>query len=296
LRISHAPCARIAYPKLITMGAGASSKGYSGKEAVVGDVKECPCEWMDMTQVQGYVGEKFNFEMAKRFGAAMNADEKVHKIKVMIETCLIKVASDDDGMLDQPKNPKKQTCVVQIYIDSHKFGGTDKSCNGHRYDTIPFVNGMINAGLACYPVHYVHSQHDTFFKVMENMDAILVRCNPGQIKADGGDQGKFDDAMRALQKKGIPVWPSPDVMEFMGAKDALTKIRNLQIGMPDTGTYFTEDEFIAGISHLAMQGTPIETTQILQLLRDSRRALQVLHGALYPELRGSRLGPGDTGG
>merc|ERR1712048_1239878 len=35
-------------------------------------------------------------------------------------------------------------------------------------------------------------------------------------------------------------------MEFMGAKDALTKIRNLNIGMPDTGTYYTEEEFIAG--------------------------------------------------
>merc|ERR1711976_729271 len=80
----------------------------------------------------------------------------------------------------------------------------------------------------------------------DHMDAILVRCNPGQIKADGGDQGKFDDAMRALQKKKIPVWPSPDVMEFMGAKDALTKIKDLYIGMPDTGTYYTEEEFIAG--------------------------------------------------
>merc|ERR1719238_2332248 len=62
----------------------------------------------------------------------------------------------------------------------------------------------------------------------------------------GGDQGKFDDSMRELQSKRIPVWPSPDVMEFMGAKDALTKIRNLAIGMPDTGTYYTEAEFIDG--------------------------------------------------
>merc|ERR1711877_73706 len=28
--------------------------------------------------------------------------------------------------------------------------------------------------------------------------------------------------------------------------DALTKIRNLNIGMPDTGTYFTDEEFITG--------------------------------------------------
>merc|ERR1719394_2373261 len=201
---------------------------------------------MSLEQVKEFCGDKFDFEKAADFGSARNSDGKVHKVQVAVKACLITVATDNDGLLPQPKMPKKQTCVVQIYVNSHEFGGTDKSCNGHRYDTMPFCNGMINAGMACYPVHYVHSQHDTFFKVMETMDAILVRCNPGQIKADGGDQQKFDDAMRALQKKGKPVWPSPDVMEFMGAKDALTKIKDLNIGMPDTGTYYTEEEFISG--------------------------------------------------
>merc|ERR1712224_600025 len=51
--------------------------------------------------------------------------------------------------------------------------------------------------------------------------------------------------MRAI-KKHVPVWPSPDVMEFMGAKDALTKIRNMNIGMPDTGTFYDEASFMAG--------------------------------------------------
>merc|ERR1719229_1155802 len=201
---------------------------------------------MTLDKVKEFCGDKFDFEKAADFGSVRNADGKVHKVQVYVEACLIKVASNYDGLLPQPKNPKKQTCVVQIYVNSHEFGGTDKSCNGHRYDTIPFANGMINAGMACYPVHYVHSQHDAFFGVMGCMDAILVRCNPGQIKADGGDQGKFDTSMRELQKKKIHVWPSPDVMEFMGAKDALTKIRKLNIGMPDTGTYFEDNEFIEG--------------------------------------------------
>ena len=39
----------------------------------------------------------------------------------------------------------------------------------------------------------------------------------------------------------MKVWPSPDVMEFMGAKDALTRIAHLNIGLPDTLTYFEED-------------------------------------------------------
>ena len=29
---------------------------------------------------------------------------------------------------------------------------------------------------------------------------------PGQIKADGGDQGKFDNGMREIRKKGIQAW------------------------------------------------------------------------------------------
>merc|ERR1712100_62199 len=109
---------------------------------------------------------------------------------------------------------------------SQPYGGSDKSDNGHRYDSIPIANGMINAGISCQLIHYVHDEHDKFFEVCKNFDAIIVRCNPGQINADGGSQSKFDDSMRGLRKLGKQVWPSPDVMEFMGAKDALCKIAN----------------------------------------------------------------------
>merc|ERR1719337_191723 len=151
---------------------------------------------------------------------------------------LTKVAKDDAGLLPQPENPKFKTCVVQVYVRGADFGGSDKSANGHRYDTIPFANGMINSGMSCQLVHYVHDEHDKFFEVMKGFDAIIVRCNPGQIDADGGSQRKFDDAMRGLKKLGKQVWPSADVMEFMGAKDALTRIAHLSIGLPDTLTYF----------------------------------------------------------
>merc|ERR1719394_1420976 len=92
----------------------------------------------------------------------------------------------------------------------------------------------------------MHEEHDTFFEVVKSFDALVVRCNPGQIKADGGDQGKFDDGMRGLRKLGIQVWPSPDVMEFMGAKDALCKIATLNIGLEDTLAYYDDAAFKAG--------------------------------------------------
>ena len=55
-----------------------------------------------------------------------------------------------------------------------------------------------------------------------------------RIKADGGDQQKFDDAMRVVRKTGVQIWPSPDVMEKMGAKDALCKAGSDSKGKPTT--------------------------------------------------------------
>merc|ERR1719409_2243746 len=159
---------------------------------------------------------------------------------------LTRVAKDDLGLKDQPASPKFKICLAEIYVRNAPYGGADKSNNGHRYDSIPFANGMISAGMSCQFVHYVHEEHDKFFEVMKKFDAIIVRCNPGQIKADGGSQQKFDDGMRAIKKSGIQVWPSPDVMEFMGAKDALTKIAHLNIGLPDTLSYYDEAAFTAG--------------------------------------------------
>jgi len=159
---------------------------------------------------------------------------------------LTRMSKDDLGLLPQPAKPKFKAALVGIYVRSAPFGGGDKSSNGHRYDSIPFANGMIAAGMSCQLIHYVHDEHDKFFDVAKSFDALVVRCNPGQIKADGGDQGKFDDGMRALRKEGIQVWPSPDVMEFMGAKDALCKIAHLNIGLEDTLAYYSAEEFAAG--------------------------------------------------
>ncbi|CAE8614147.1 unnamed protein product, partial [Polarella glacialis] len=159
---------------------------------------------------------------------------------------IIVVAKDDLGFLDQPSGPKFKTALAQIYVRSQTYGGSDKSSNGHRYDSIPFANGMINAGMSCQLIHYTHEEHDKFFEVCKNFDAIIVRCNPGQINADGGSQAKFDDGMRQMRKLGIQVWPSPDVMEFMGAKDALCKVAHLNIGLEDTLVYYSPEDFAAG--------------------------------------------------
>jgi len=197
------------------------------------------------------VGELAPEDLAKLKGALESSASKaacttsIYAGPVDVSS-LTRVAKDDMGMMEQPKEPKFKLAMLEIYVRDKPYGGADKSSNGHRYDTVPFVNGMIMAGLSCQPIHYKHEEHDKFFEVCAKFDALIVRCNPGQIKDDGGDQKKFDDSVRELQKKGVQAWPSPDVMEFMGAKDALTKIKDLNIGLEDTLTYYEEAAFIEG--------------------------------------------------
>ena len=156
------------------------------------------------------------------------------------------VAKDYNGMLDQPKNPIKKGGLIQIYVEKEAYGGPDKHPNGHRYDTAPIVNGMINAGMSCQPIHYKHQEHQRFFEVCRGFDFIIIRCMPGQIAADGGDQQKFDDGVRGLMADGKHVWPSPDVMEKMGAKDALCKVAKTKIGVGDTVAYYSPQDFSSG--------------------------------------------------
>ena len=78
---------------------------------------------------------------------------------------LTKVAKDNLGLLPQPAKPVFKTALVGIYVRPAPYGGSDKSSNGHRYDSIPFANGMINASMSCELIHYVHEEHETFFEV-----------------------------------------------------------------------------------------------------------------------------------
>merc|ERR1711997_707076 len=134
---------------------------------------------------------------------------------------------------------------VGSYVDSHPMGGSDKVTSGHRFDSVGIANGLRRAGCAVQMIFYNVDEHDKFFEVVPKFDAIVMRVNPGQITANGGDQQKFDAAMTEVASK-IPVWPTPANMEQMGAKDALTKIKEMDFGLEDTLGYYSPDELKEG--------------------------------------------------
>jgi len=215
-------------------------------EACYSDIpKKDLAEARKMCEIMGTKGTSILQKLEKSRGPAAKAGEFNSDGPVDV-SALKRQVKDDLGLLPQPGRPKFKTALVGCYVQSAKYGGADKSSNGHRYDSIPMANGMIAAGMSCQLIPYDHRQHDKFFEVVKSFDALIVRCNPGQIKADGGSQDKFDDGMRKIRKLGIQVWPSPDVMEFMGAKDALCKIATLHIGLPDTLAYYDSSEFATG--------------------------------------------------
>jgi len=154
------------------------------------------------------------------------------------------VVSNFGGLLPQPANPKYTTALVQVYVPSQPGGGSDKIANGNRFDSIPIANGMINNCMSCQILNYDHENHDEFFKVLEAFDGIIVRCNPGQIAAAGGSQKRFDDSMMKLAETRY-VWPTADVMEKMGAKDALCKIKHMDFGLEDTSAYNSPEDMAA---------------------------------------------------
>merc|ERR1719266_3101304 len=154
-------------------------------------------------------------------------------------------AKHDDNLEDDPADAKYRVALVGCYVDSHPSGGSDKVSSGHRFDTIGIANGLKHAGLAVQILFYNVAEHDRFFEVVKNFDAIVMRINPGQITANGGDQQKFDKAMTEVAAK-IPVWPTPANMEQMGAKDALTKIKDMDFGLPDTLGYYSPEDMKEG--------------------------------------------------
>merc|ERR1712194_449531 len=153
-------------------------------------------------------------------------------------------ATSDDTLLPAPASPLYKVALCASYVTAHATGGSDKLVNGHRFDTIAIANGLINSGIAVKIIFYTVEEHDKFFEVVAGFDGIIIRINPGQITANSGSQQKFDDDMMKLAAK-VPVWPTPETMSKMGAKDALCQIKHMDFGLEDTFGYYSPEDISA---------------------------------------------------
>merc|ERR1712151_1073213 len=176
--------------------------------------------------------------------ATSSASAKKAKAPIDVSGLTYK-AKHDDNLLPDPVDAAYRVALVGCYVDSLPMGGSDKVTSGHRFDTIGIANGLKKAGIAVQILFYNVNEHDRFFEAVQQFDAVVMRINPGQITANKGDQQKFDTDMTKVADK-IPVWPTPANMDLMGAKDALTKIKDMDFGLPDTLGYYSPADIKAG--------------------------------------------------
>jgi hypothetical protein len=179
------------------------------------------------------------------FLAALQQVIDSHHVAGLVDLSMLSSA-DNRGLQAQPKEPTSRCVLVECYLPQHALGGADKSAGGNRYDSVFIANGVIHAGMSCQVVRYVPAEHDVFFKAMKQFDVMIVRCAPGQIDSIGGSQINFDKALRGLCTGGVKVHSSPALTATLGTKDALTKIKKMPIGLSDTYTYASAEEFSAG--------------------------------------------------
>ena len=106
-------------------------------------------------------------------------------------------------------------------------GGSDKSFDGHRKDTMPIVNAIKEKGWHSEVVYFRPEWADDLFTyVSENFDAYISRVNPGNIP--GGEKGYFDLLTR-LSEAGLVGMSTPQEMISYGAKDALVKLNKTDL-------------------------------------------------------------------
>lgn len=136
------------------------------------------------------------------------------------------------------KNPLGIILLLQIR------GGIDKkkSHNGHRTDTIPICNEIIKLGYEALPIFYKDNDFNEVYKLLSHkfIKGIIIRINPGNNP--GITNKKWKDLLETFNEKLVIMSP-PKLINRMGSKDSLVKIRNLRSGRKDTRCYYNKEDW-----------------------------------------------------
>ncbi len=120
-------------------------------------------------------------------------------------------------------------------------GGNDKGADGHRKDTMPMIEALRENGWKAEAVYYRESDFDSLLEqIPDQYDSYVSRINPGNIP--GGEERYFE-LLGKLCQVGVVGMPVPEAMVAFGAKDALVKLRDMEIVPDDTYVYYNTDHF-----------------------------------------------------
>jgi hypothetical protein len=130
---------------------------------------------------------------------------------------------------------KKQVVVLEAE------GGADKWIDGHRRDTMPIVNALVEKGYETKILFFRDEWIDEIFNyIHDNADAVVVRINPGNLL---NGEAKLFEMLRQLHDSDVLIMTHPNTMMRFGAKDALSKLADTDLVTDDTYAYYTVEEF-----------------------------------------------------
>ena len=120
-------------------------------------------------------------------------------------------------------------------------GGSDKGLDGHRRDTMPIINALIERGWDARVIYFRDEWKDKIFDYVKDWaDAYVSRVNPGNLP--NGETIYFE-TLTKLSDHGVIGMPTPDIMMRFGAKDVLEKLVPLGMVPKDTYSYYTIESF-----------------------------------------------------
>jgi hypothetical protein len=120
-------------------------------------------------------------------------------------------------------------------------GGNDKGPDGHRKDTMPMVEALRAKGWKADAVYYRDTDWDSLLtQIPDEYDAYVSRINPGHIP---GGEAEYFRLLDGLCQRGVVGMPTPQAMIAFGAKDALVKLRDMDMVPSDTYVYYEADDF-----------------------------------------------------
>ncbi|HHB77728.1 MAG TPA: hypothetical protein ENK85_00680 [Saprospiraceae bacterium] len=120
-------------------------------------------------------------------------------------------------------------------------GGSDKTLNGHRKDTMPILNAIKANGWDCEVVYFRDEWKDAVYDyAKDKFDAYISRINPGNLP--NGEKVYFETLER-LSDAGLIGMSTPEVMINFGAKDALVKLSKTDLVPDDTYAYYDVKSF-----------------------------------------------------
>jgi len=149
--------------------------------------------------------------------------------------CFSAVRNEYTHLQQQPFNPKRKVVFFECE------GGSDKGHNGHRRDTIHFCNALIDKNVHAEWAWYKDADADALYERFKDFDGFVPRINPATDGQYAGVTNKAQTAFLDKLSKKVLAMPHPDVMTKMGAKDALVKIKDMTVGLPDTFAYYDID-------------------------------------------------------